>query len=122
MVPLIAKANDTTHGFSIEGFREWVKALPNDNDLVFGMSRDIASKWFNETVLPKSLPERTGDLVLHSLRHTLATLFKQAGVPESVAGDVLGHTGQGITFGLYDKAKAVDQMADGLSRALLSGH
>ena len=114
LVPLIDKA----HGFNLQEFREWAKALPSDDSLVFSMSRDVASKWFNETVLPKALPERTGDLVLHSLRHTLATLFKQAGVSESVAGDVLGHTGQGITFGLYGKAKAVDQMAEGLTKAL----
>lgn len=106
------------YGFNLQEFREFVKALLSDDSLVIGMSRDIASKWFNETVLPKSLPERTGDLVLHSLRHTLATLFKQVGVPESVAGDVLGHTGQGITFDLYGKAKAVDQMAAALALAL----
>lgn len=115
LVPLIDKA----HGFNLHEFREWANNLPSGDSLVFGMSRDIASKWFNETVLPKALTDRTGDLVLHSLRHTLATLFKQAGVPESLAGDVLGHTGQGITFGLYGKAKAVDQMADGLTKALL---
>lgn len=114
LVPL----TDGACGFSLTEFREWVKALPSEDSLVFGMSRDTASQWFNREVLPQALPERTGDLVLHSLRHTLATLFKQAGVSESLAGDVLGHSGQGITFGLYGRAKSIDQMAEGLALAL----
>jgi integrase len=114
LVPLI----DGAKGFSLAEFREWVAALPSSDSLVFGMSRDTASQWFNREVLPQALPDRTGDLVLHSLRHTLATLFKQAGVAESLAGDVLGHSGQGITFGLYGRAKSIDQMAEGLALAL----
>jgi len=115
LVPLI----DGAYGFSLEEFREWVKALPSEDSLVFGMSRDTASQWFNREVLPQALPNRTGDLVLHSLRHTLATLCKQAGIAESTAGDILGHTGQGITFGLYGKAKSIDQMATALAKALM---
>lgn len=116
LVPL----TDGAMGFSLTEFREWVAALPSSDSLVFGMSRDTASQWFNREVLPQALPDRTGDLVLHSLRHTMATLFKNAGVAEGLAGDVLGHSGQGITFGLYGKAKAVDQMANALAQALLN--
>ncbi len=115
LVPL----TDGAMGFSLTEFREWVKALPSKDSLVFGMSRDTASQWFNREVLPQALPNRTGDLVLHSLRHTLATLCKQAGIAESTAGDILGHTGQGITFGLYGKAKSIDQMATALAKALM---
>ncbi|MGX9254323.1 site-specific integrase [Pantoea ananatis] len=115
LVPL----TDGAMGFSLEEFREWVKALPSEDSLVFGMSRDTASQWFNREVLPQALPDRTGDLVLHSLRHTMATLCKQAGIAESTAGDILGHTGQGITFGLYGKAKSIDQMAEALAKALM---
>ncbi|KTS28147.1 hypothetical protein NS381_09860 [Pantoea stewartii] len=118
VVPL----TDGAMGFSLTEFREWVAALPSSDSLVFGMSRDTASQWFNREVLPQALPDRTGDLVLHSLRHTLATLCKQGGVSESLAGDILGHSGQGITFGLYGRAKAVDQMAEGLATALLNNH
>ncbi len=118
VVPL----TDGAMGFSLTEFREWVAALSSSDSLVFGMSRDTASQWFNREVLPQALPDRTGDLVLHSLRHTLATLCKQGGVSESLAGDILGHSGQGITFGLYGRAKAVDQMAEGLATALLNNH
>ncbi|WP_033791279.1 tyrosine-type recombinase/integrase [Pantoea septica] len=114
VVPLI----DGAYGFSLNEFSEWVNALPDDNSLVFGMSRDIASKWFNEKVLPRALPDRDKDLVLHSLRHTMATMMKQAGVAESIAGDVLGHTSQSITFGLYGKAKSVTLMAEALKKTL----
>ncbi|WP_158601478.1 phage integrase SAM-like domain-containing protein [[Curtobacterium] plantarum] len=118
LVPLI----DGAMGFSLTEFREWVAALPSEDSLVFGMSRDTASQWFNREVLPQALPDRTGDLVLHSLRHTLATLCKQAGIAESTAGDILGHTGQGITFGLYGKAKSIDQMAEALAKTLLTNN
>lgn len=114
VVPLI----DGAYGFSLNEFSEWVSALPEENSLVFGMSRDIASKWFNEKVLPNALPDRDKTLVLHSLRHTMATMMKQAGVTESTAQDVLGHSNQSITFGLYGKAKSVDLMAEALQKTL----
>ncbi|WP_261640444.1 tyrosine-type recombinase/integrase [Erwinia mallotivora] len=113
IVPLI----DGAQGFSLKEFREFVTKVPAGVPL-FSMSRDVASKWFNEKVLPNALPDRTGDLVLHSLRHTLATLMKQAGVSESVAQDVLGHANQSITFGLYGKAKSVGLMREALEKTL----
>lgn len=106
------------YGLSLEEFTDYVSKLPSDDSLVFGMSRDVASKWFNEVVLPKALPERTKDLVLHSLRHTMATFMKQAGCAESIAQDVLGHSNQSITFGLYGRAKSVEQMAEALEHSL----
>lgn len=117
IVPLI----DGAQGFSLKEFREFVAEVPAGVP-VFSMSRDVASKWFNEKVLPNALPDRTGDLVLHSLRHTLATLLKQAGVSESVAQDVLGHANQSITFGLYGKAKSVGLMREALEKTLSQTH
>lgn len=115
VVPLI----DGAFGFRSEEFREYVASLPNEeNSSVFRMSRDVASKWFNEIILPKAIENRSGDLVLHSLRHTMATLLKHAGVVESTAQDVLGHTNQSITFNLYGKTKSVNLMAEALKKAL----
>lgn len=114
VVPL----TDGAYGFDLNEFSEWVNALPDDNSLVFNMSRDIASKWFNEKVLPTALPDRDKSLVLHSLRHTLATLMKRAEIVESTAQDVLGHSNQSITFGLYGKSKSVTLMAGALDKAL----
>ncbi|WP_409075727.1 tyrosine-type recombinase/integrase [Pantoea sp. C3] len=112
VVPLI----DGAYGFNLNEFSEWVNALPDDNSLVFGMSRDIASKWFNEKVLPNALPDRDKNLVLHSLRHTMATLMKQAEVAESTAQDITGHTNSSITYGLYGKARSVNVMAEALRK------
>ncbi len=39
--------------------------------------------------------------VFHSIRHTVATLLEDAGVPESTAADVLGHEKPTMTYGLY---------------------
>lgn len=115
VVPLI----DGAFGFRSEEFREYVASLPDEeNSSVFRMSRDVASKWFNEVILPKAIENRSGDLVLHSLRHTMATLLKHAGVAESTAQDVLGHTNQSITFNLYGKTKSVILMAEALKKAL----
>lgn len=115
VVPLI----DGAFGFRSEEFREYVASLPNEeNSSVFRMSRDVASKWFNEIILPKAIENRSGDLVLHSLRHTMATLLKHGGVAESTAQDVLGHTNQSITFNLYGKTKSVNLMAEALKQAL----
>jgi len=114
LIPL----TDGAHGFSLKEFQGWVQALPSDDSLVFKVSRDTASHWFNKEILSKALPNRTGDLVLHSLRHTLATSMKQADISESTAQDVLGHRSQSITFGLYGKARSVDNIAKALGQAL----
>ena len=41
------------------------------------------------------------DLVFHSIRKTVATLLEDAGAPEGVAADILGHEKPSITYGLY---------------------
>lgn len=39
--------------------------------------------------------------VFHSIRKTVATLLDNAGIPENVAADILGHEKPRITYGLY---------------------
>ncbi|HEV2548406.1 MAG TPA: tyrosine-type recombinase/integrase [Stellaceae bacterium] len=39
--------------------------------------------------------------VFHSVRKTVATLLEDAGVPENVAADILGHEKKTMTYGLY---------------------
>ncbi|MDW4500064.1 tyrosine-type recombinase/integrase [Sulfitobacter sp. D35] len=39
--------------------------------------------------------------VFHSIRKTVATLLENAGVPENVAADILGHDKDTMTYGLY---------------------
>jgi len=106
---------DGAFGFSLSAFLEYVHSLPDDNSLIFGMSRDIASKWFNEQVLPHSLPERTKDHVLHSLRHTLATTMKEKGVTLTDIQGVMGHSSNTITFDVYGKGHSLKRLKDALA-------
>lgn len=39
--------------------------------------------------------------VFHSIRKTVATLLENAGVPENVSADILGHKKKTMTYGLY---------------------
>jgi integrase len=39
--------------------------------------------------------------VFHSIRKTVATLLENAGVPENVAADIIGHDKPTMTYGLY---------------------
>lgn len=44
--------------------------------------------------------------VFHSIRHTVAHQFKNAGVQEAIAADILGHEHEKITFGTYASEQA----------------
>ena len=101
---------DGAFGFSLSEFLEYVHSMPDDNSLIFGMSRDIASKWFNEQVLPHSLPERTKDHVLHSLRHTLATVMKEKGIALTDIQGIMGHSSNTITFDVYGKGHSLKRL------------
>jgi integrase len=56
--------------------------------------------------------------VFHSMRKTVTTLLENAGVPEGVTADIVGHDKKTITYGLYSggsdfstKAKAIAKLA-----------
>jgi integrase len=51
-------------------------------------------------------------VVLHSLRHTVKQLLQEAGAPDSLISDLLGHAGQGQTNGTYGDAATVERMAE----------
>ncbi len=55
-------------------------------------------------------------VVLHSLRHTVKQLLQEAGAPDSLVSDLLGHAGQGQTNGTYGEAATVDRMAEWIER------
>lgn len=104
-------------GFSVQEFHEWTKTLPQDKPII-GMSRDTASKTFNEGILRTALSD-TENLSYHSLRHSMATFCRSAGVSETDAGAVLGHKPQSITFGLYGGAgRALEAMQTAITKAL----
>ena len=41
------------------------------------------------------------DCVFHSIRKTVATMFKDASVPEATAADILGHEIATMSYGVY---------------------
>jgi integrase len=55
-------------------------------------------------------------VVLHSLRHTVKQMLQEAGAPDSLVADLLGHAGHGQTNGTYGDAATVDRMAEWIER------
>lgn len=46
--------------------------------------------------------------VFHSIRKTVATMLENAGVPEGVSADILGHDKPTMTYGLYSGGASVE--------------
>ena len=56
--------------------------------------------------------------VFHSIRKTVVTILENAGVPENVVADIVGHEKMTMTYGLYSgglslavKREALDKLA-----------
>ena len=56
--------------------------------------------------------------VFHSMRKTVVTILENAGVPENVVADIVGHEKTTMTYGLYSggvslavKREALDRLA-----------
>lgn len=78
----------------------------------YGVRSDPLSKRFGR--LKTSLGFGPGH-VFHSIRKTVSTLMEQAGVPEGVAADILGHDKKTMTYGLYSAGSSMKQKADALA-------
>jgi len=46
--------------------------------------------------------------VFHSLRKTVVTILENAGVPENVVADIVGHEKTTMTYGLYSGGATLD--------------
>lgn len=57
-----------------------------------------------------------GSYVFHSVRKTVATLLENAGVPENIAADILGHEKQTMTYGLYSGGTSFELKRDALMK------
>lgn len=122
LVPLC----DGLYGFSLADFMEDVKSLTSTDSTasttstICKVTRDRASKWFNEEFVKATLGDVEG-LVFHSFRHAMATQCKAHGVSEVDAGSILGHKSQSITYGLYGKGQALGRLK-GAMETLKDGH
>lgn len=116
-VPLV----DGAYGFALADFMSFVedrRKAEGDNAMVFyglklmknGYGEQV-SKWFNRTLLPKVLAERSG-LAFHSFRHTVATQLKQHGVELAYAQAIMGHSSGSITYDRYAKEVEVDRLVN----------
>ena len=56
--------------------------------------------------------------VFHSFRHTAMTMFEQAGVPENIAMDIVGHEKPNLTFGHYSGGTSMEQKYDAVCTSI----
>lgn len=56
-------------------------------------------------------------LVFHSIRKTFTTELENAGVPENVTADIVGHEKPSITYGLYSGGNKYEVMKDAIELA-----
>ncbi|MDT3712858.1 tyrosine-type recombinase/integrase [Pseudomonas soli] len=78
-----------------------LKALAETNGRIFGMSMSGFSAQLN-TAIRDLLGTETGEgLSFHSLRHSMASDLKTAGVSVGIAQAILGHSSGSLAFDLY---------------------
>lgn len=73
----------------------------------------VVSKWFGRLKKAKKFGE---EYVFHSIRHTVSTLLENAGVPENVSADILGHKKTTMTYGLYSGGCSIEVKAAAIAR------
>ena len=55
-------------------------------------------------------------LTFHSIRGTVATLLENAGVPENVAADILGHKKNTMSYGVYSSGGALEVLRKAIKK------
>lgn len=59
--------------------------------------------------------------VFHSIRKTVATLFENAGIPEGVAADIIGHDKPTMTYGVYSGGSSLQTKRAALAKLRYPG-
>lgn len=72
----------------------------------YGARSPAMSKQFGKV---KSKLGYDGRYTFHGLRQTVATMMEQAGVPEGIAADILGHKKKTMSYGLYSGGSSFEQ-------------
>jgi integrase len=112
------------HSALVPSFRRYVRSVARDgHDWVF-------HRWSRTPTQPRSSPIVTTfgtylrkhcgitdrRVVLHSLRHTVKQRLQEAGAPDSLISDLLGHAGNGETNATYGEAATASRMAEWIER------
>jgi integrase len=106
-----AKRSIPTHPKLIElGILDWIakcekERLFHEWRVVKGSYSHGASRWFSRNNPFKSnVKGENAEVDFHSLRHTVATELKNAGVASQYAAQILGHSNGNITYDRYGKS------------------
>lgn len=97
---------------ALEMHRDRQIGFSGDADFVFcrpdgsPFDPDLLTQWFKRTAVKAGF----GNLRLHDLRHTHASLMLTAGVPMKVASERMGHSSIGITADLYSHVQPAAQL------------
>jgi integrase len=90
--------------------------IPSDAVSKYGNRADTLGKRFER--LKDDMGFAKGSEVFHSIRKTLITLLENAEVPEGVAEDIVGHTKQAMTYGLYSMGSNLENKRQVLAKAV----
>lgn len=104
LAPLVARLRSN----SADGF-----LIPSTAGGQYGIRSDPLGKRFGR--LKTSLGFGRAH-VFHSIRKTVATLLEQAGVPEGVAADILGHEKATMSYGLYSAGSSLAQKLEAIRK------
>ena len=80
--------------------------LPDLVSNQYGARSPAMSKQFGKVKTKLGFDSR---YVFHSIRATVATQFEQAGVPEGIAADILGHDKPTMSYGVYSGGTSMEQ-------------
>jgi integrase len=93
-----------------------VKKLSNQSDNEYLFGNLTANKYGDRSnAIGKRFGRIKKDLgfskkhVFHSIRKTFTTALEQAGVPESITADIVGHDKQTMTYGVYSGGSSLEQ-------------
>lgn len=73
------------------------------------------SKWFQrfKKKLTLECPEKK---VFHSFRHNFSFAMKQADIPTTIAKQLIGHSEESMTYGVYGSSAQLNQLKDNLEK------
>lgn len=105
LLPVIKRLLTEAHS----GSRDYLIATESNNK--FSNRSDPLSKRFGRR---KSELGYDGRYVFHSIRKTVVTLLEQAGIPEGITADIVGHEKNTMTYGLYSGGTSIEQKREAL--------